>query len=327
MVRAIVISETDGGIATEVGEVAESDLPEGDVTVDVDYSTVNYKDALAMMNGRPVVGSFPMVPGIDFAGTVVASDTGEWSPGDAVVLNGWGVGERRWGGLAARARVEGKWLVAQPAGLSARDCMVIGTAGYTAMLCVILLEQQGVTPAAGPVLVTGATGGVGSVAVAVLVGLGYEVLAATGKASEEAYLRGLGATGVVDRAELTGEVRPLAKQRWAAAIDNVGSVVLANVLAATSYGGTVIACGNAGGMDLPTSVAPFILRGVRLVGVESVMAPIELRRTAWARLATELPASARDAMAADVGLAGAIDVARSMLAGTTKGRIAVDVRA
>ncbi len=326
MVRAIVIAETDDGISTEVGDVDEAELPEGDVTVDVDYSTVNYKDALAMVNGRPVVGSFPMVPGVDFAGTVVASDTTEWSAGDAVVLNGWGVGERRWGGLAERARVEGKWLVPQPAGLTARDCMVVGTAGYTAMLCVILLEEQGVTPESGAVLVTGATGGVGSVAVAVLSGLGYEVIAATGKATEEAYLRDLGATDVIDRAELAGAVRPLAKQRWAGAVDNVGSVTLANVLAATAYGGTVVACGNAGGMDLPSSVAPFILRGVRLVGVESVMAPIELRRTAWARLATELPEGARESMASTVGLAGAIDVAHSMLAGRTKGRIAVDVR-
>ena len=327
MVRAIVIKEADGGISTAVGEVDEAALPEGDVTVDVAYSTVNYKDALAMVNGRPVVGSFPMVPGIDFAGTVAASASDAWAVGDAVVLNGWGVGERRFGGLAEQARVEAGWLVAQPAGLSARDCMVIGTAGYTAMLSVMLLEEQGVTPAGGPVLVTGATGGVGSVAVSVLAGLGYDVVAATGKATEEPYLRGLGATDVIDRAELSGEVRPLAKQRWAAAIDNVGSATLANVLAATSYGGTVIACGNAGGMDLPSSVAPFILRGVRLVGVESVMAPIERRRTAWARLATELPASVRDAMALDSDLAGAIDVAASMLAGRTKGRVAVDVRA
>ncbi|HZP31058.1 MAG TPA: MDR family oxidoreductase [Acidimicrobiia bacterium] len=326
MVRAIVIADDDGSITTRVSEVEEADLPEGDVVVDVAYSTVNYKDALAMVNGRPVVASFPMVPGVDFAGTVVSSEHAAWRPGDAVVLNGWGVGERRWGGLAERARVDGDWLVARPGGLSARDCMVIGTAGYTAMLSVMLLEQQGVNPGSGPVLVTGATGGVGSVAVAVLAGLGYEVVAATGKASEEAYLRALGAADVVDRAELSGDVRPLAKQRWGAAIDNVGSVVLANVLAATAYGGTVIACGNAGGMDLPSSVAPFILRGVRLVGVESVMAPIELRRTAWARLATELPASARDAMALDATLADAPDIARRMLAGETRGRYAVDVR-
>jgi acrylyl-CoA reductase (NADPH) len=325
--RAIVIDESDDGLDTRVGEVDEADLPEGDVVVDVAFSTVNYKDALAMVNGRPVVGSFPMVPGIDFAGTVASSGHASWKPGDAVVLNGWGVGERRWGGLAHRARVDGDWLVAQPEGLSARDCMVIGTAGYTAMLSVMLLEQQGVTPDAGPVLVTGATGGVGSVAVAVLAGLGYEVAAATGKAAEEPYLRGLGASDIVDRAELSGAVRPLSKQRWAAAIDNVGSVVLANALSATSYGGTVVACGNAGGTDLPSSVAPFILRGVRLVGVESVMAPIELRRTAWRRLAAELPATARDAMAADIGLADAIDVAQRMLAGETRGRYAVDVRA
>jgi acrylyl-CoA reductase (NADPH) len=327
MVRAIVIEEGDGGASTRVSEVDESELPEGDVVVDVSYSTVNYKDALAMVRGKPVVGSFPMVPGIDFVGTVATSGSAAWKPGDGVILNGWGVGERRWGGLAERARVEAGWLVAQPATLTARDCMVIGTAGYTAMLSVMLLEEQGVNPGSGPVLVTGATGGVGSVAVAVLAGLGYEVLAATGKATEEPYLRALGASAVVDRSELSGDVRPLAKQRWAAAIDNVGSVVLANVLAATSYGGTVIACGNAGGMDLPSSVAPFILRGVRLIGVESVMAPIEQRRTAWQRLATELPASARDAMAVDVDLAGAIDVAHKMLAGETRGRYAVDVHA
>jgi acrylyl-CoA reductase (NADPH) len=327
MVRAIVIEESDGGASARVSEVDGADLPEGDVVVDVAYSTVNYKDALAMVRGKPVVGSFPMVPGIDFAGTVVTSGSDAWKPGDAVVLNGWGVGERRFGGLAEQARVEGGWLVARPDGLSARDCMVIGTAGYTAMLSVMLLEEAGATPGSGPVLVTGATGGVGSVAVAVLAGLGYEVLAATGKAAEEPYLRELGASGIVDRAELSGDVRPLAKQRWAAAIDNVGSVVLANVLAATNYGGAVIACGNAGGMDLPSSVAPFILRGVRLIGVESVMAPIALRRMAWERLATELPANARDAMAVDVGLAGAIDVAHRMLAGETRGRHAVDVHA
>ena len=287
--RGLVISEVEAGVETSVRDVDETELPEGDVTVDVEYSTVNYKDALAILRGRPVVRSFPMVPGIDFAGTVVSSSHAAWAVGDPVVLNGWGVGEERWGGLAEHARVDGEWLIPKPASLSARDCMVLGTAGYTAMLAVRALQREGLDARSGAVLVTGATGGVGSFAIAILASLGVDVIAATGK-SAESYLRELGAKDIVDRDELGTDVRPLSKQRWAHAIDNVGGNVLAGVLSSTAYGGTVVACGNAGGMELPTTVAPFILRGVRLIGIESVRTPIPVRVDAWDALEHARPA-------------------------------------
>jgi acrylyl-CoA reductase (NADPH) len=324
-VRALVISEADGDVATSVRDVDPADLPEGDVTVDVEYSTVNYKDALAILRGRPVVRSFPMVPGIDFAGTVVSSAHDAWRAGDQVVLNGWGVGEEHWGGLAERARVDGQWLIARPAALSARDCMVLGTAGYTAMLAVRALQREGLDASSGPVLVTGATGGVGSVAIAILASLGIDVIAATGK-REESYLTELGAREIVDRDELGAELRPLGKRRWAHAIDNVGGTVLAGVLASTSDRGTVVACGNAGGMEVPTTVAPFILRGVRLVGIESVRTPTPARVDAWNTLSERIPRTFIDAVGREIALPDAIEAAETLLAGEMTGRVVVDVR-
>jgi acrylyl-CoA reductase (NADPH) len=323
--RALVISELESGVDTSVGDVDEADLPEGDVTVDVDYSTVNYKDALAIVRGRPVVRSFPMVPGIDFAGTVVSSSHADWGVGDPVVLNGWGVGEERWGGLAERARVDGDWLIRRPAELTARDCMVLGTAGYTAMLAVHALQREGLDAGSGSVLVTGATGGVGSVAIAILASLGVDVIAATGK-REEPYLTELGAKEVVDRDEIGADVRPLGKQRWAHAIDNVGGTVLAGVISSTAYGGTVVACGNAGGMDLPTTVAPFILRGVRLVGIESVRMPTAARIEAWDTLSARIPRELIDTVGREIALPDSVQVAESLLAGDMTGRVVVDVR-
>jgi acrylyl-CoA reductase (NADPH) len=323
--RALVISELESGVDTSVRDVDDGDLPEGDVTVDVEYSTVNYKDALAIRRGRPVVRSFPMVPGIDFAGTVVSSSHSEWNAGDAVVLNGWGVGEERWGGLAERARVDGAWLIPKPAALSARDCMAVGTAGYTAMLAVRALQREGLDASAGPVLVTGATGGVGSFAIAALAALGVDVIAATGK-REGSYLTELGAKEIVDRDEIGADLRPLSKQRWMHAIDNVGGNVLAGVLSSTQYGGTVIACGNAGGMDVPTTVAPFILRGVRLIGIESVRAPIPARVDAWDALSTLVPRERIEGVVREVALPDAVEVADALLAGEMTGRVVVDVR-
>jgi acrylyl-CoA reductase (NADPH) len=323
--RALVISEVEAGVETSVRDVDETELPEGDVTVDVEYSTVNYKDALAILRGRPVVRSFPMVPGIDFAGTVVSSSHAAWAVGDPVVLNGWGVGEERWGGLAEHACVDGAWLIAKPTSLSARDCMVLGTAGYTAMLAVRALQREGLDAGSDAVLVTGATGGVGSFAIAILASLGVDVIAATGK-SEEAYLTALGAKDIVDRDELGADLRPLSKQRWAHAIDNVGGNVLAGVLSSTAYGGTVVACGNAGGMEVPTTVAPFILRGVRLVGIESVRTPIAVRIDAWDALSTRVPRELFETVGREIALAEAVDVAGSLLAGEMTGRVVVDVR-
>ena len=326
MVSAIVISESADGSAAAVAELDEAQLPEGDVTVDVEYSTVNYKDALAIVNGKPVVRSFPMVPGIDFAGTVAESTSDTWKPGDAVVLNGWGVGEERWGGLAQRARVDGSWLVATPAGFSTRDAMVVGTAGYTAALAIRALEARGLVPASGPVVVTGASGGVGSFAIIVLASMGYDVIAATRTPGSSSYLTELGAKEIVDSDELGAEVRPLGKQRWAGAVDNVGGSVLAGVISSTSYGGSVIACGNAGGMDLPSSVAPFILRGVSLTGIESVRTPSDARVDAWNLLAERVPRSQLDAVGEEIALADAIPAARRLLANEITGRVVVDVR-
>ncbi len=300
-------------------------LPAGDVTVAPAYSTLNYKDGLAITNKVPVVRSWPMVAGIDGAGTVLESSHPDWKAGDTFVHNGWGVGETHWGCLAQRARLKGDWLVKLPAAFTPRQAMAIGTAGYTAMLCVMALEDRGVKPGTGEVLVTGATGGVGSVAVALLSRLGYQVVASTGKTSEEAYLRQLGAAGIIDRAELSKPGKPLQKERWAAVVDAVGSHTLANALAQTRYGGTVAACGLAQGMDLPTTVHPFILRGVSLAGVDSVMAPRALRQRAWSRLATDLDLAKLEGMIDEVPLDGAIAKAQALMDGKVRGRVVVRI--
>jgi acrylyl-CoA reductase (NADPH) len=324
--RAILIEKSDAGQSVAVAEVADALLPEGDVTVEVAYSTLNYKDALAVTGRSPVVRKFPMVPGIDLAGPVVASADPAWKPGDQVVLNGWGVGEGHFGGLAERARVRGEWLVRIPAPLDARAAMAIGTAGYTAALCVLALERHGVTPGDGEVLVTGAGGGVGSVAIALLKARGFTVVASTGRPAEAAYLKGLGAASVIDRAELATPGKPLGKERWAGVVDAVGSTTLANAIAQTKYRGAVTACGLAGGMDLPASVAPFILRGITLYGVDSVRAPRPLREQAWARLASDLSPAALAAMTREIGLGEVIGAAADLLAGKVRGRLVVDVR-
>ncbi len=303
----------------------EADLMDGDVTVAVSHSTVNYKDGLALTGSSPVVRRWPMIPGIDFAGTVTESTHEGIAAGDAVVLNGWGVGETHLGGYAHRARVPGEWLVPLPSAFTAAQSMAIGTAGYTAALCVQALERHGVTPEDGPVLVTGATGGVGSVAVALLATAGYEVVASTGKADEAGYLKGLGAADILDRAELSEPGRPMGKERWGAAVDSVGSHTLANVLAGTRYGGTVAACGLAQGMDLPGSVAPFILRGVTLAGVDSVMAPRPVRLDAWERLARDLAPATLDAITETRPLADAPALAEDILAGRIRGRVVLEV--
>jgi acrylyl-CoA reductase (NADPH) len=321
MFRALVLEKDgDGPHVAAIQSLDESALPEGDATVDVEFSTVNYKDGLAIVNGAPVVRSWPMVPGIDFAG--VCRETGA-----AVVCNGWGVGESHWGGLAQVARVPAGWLVDLPTGLSSRQAAAIGTAGYTAMLCVLALEAHDVQPGAGPVLVTGAAGGVGSVAVAVLAKLGHEVHASTGRAEEADYLRALGAAEIVARDELTGPVRALAKGRWIGAVDAVGGVTLANVISMIKDGGCVAATGNAGGMDLPSSVAPFILRGVTLAGVNSVTVPHERRVLAWQRLHDDLAPATLDAMTTVVGFGDAVRIAHEILDGKVRGRVVVDVNA
>jgi acrylyl-CoA reductase (NADPH) len=306
-------------------EVDDADLMDGDVKVAVSHTTINYKDALALTGSSPVVRRWPMVPGIDFAGTVEASDHEGIAVGDAVVLNGWGVGETHWGGYSQRARVPGEWLVPLPEAFSAEQAMAIGTAGYTAMLCVLALERHGVTPGTAPVLVTGAAGGVGSVAVALLAGAGHEVIASTGRPEETDYLRRLGATEIIDRGDLSGPARPLAKERWGAAVDCVGSHTLANVLAGTRYGGTVAACGLAQGMDLPSSVAPFILRGVTLAGVDSVMAPREVRLDAWSRLASDLDVATLAEVTSVRSLEEAPGLAEQMLEGQVRGRVVFSV--
>ncbi|HVN02093.1 MAG TPA: MDR family oxidoreductase, partial [Caulobacteraceae bacterium] len=306
----------------------EADLGEGDVTVAVEYSTVNYKDGLALTGKAPVVRVWPMTPGIDFAGVVERSEHSGFQPGDRVVLNGWGLGETQQGGYAQKARVKGDWLVKLPPTISTAEAMAIGTAGYTAMLCVMALEREGVTPAAGDVLVTGAAGGVGSVAIALLSKLGYRVVASSGrKESEGAYLTGLGAADIIDRAEFTGPARPLGRERWAGAVDAVGSHTLANVLSQTRYGGAVAACGLAQGMDLPGSVAPFILRGVTLCGVDSVMCPGPRREEAWRRLASDLDLGKLAAMRVDARLADVPRLAAEITEGKVRGRVVVDVNA
>ncbi len=327
MFRALVLEATDGAPTASVQELDESALPDGSVTVSVAHSTVNYKDGLAVVRGKPVVRAFPMVAGIDFAGTVVDSAVADIAIGQRVVLNGFGVGEGHWGGYAQKARVPGEWLVELPDALGTAQAMAIGTAGYTAMLCVMALERAGAAPSDGDVLVTGAAGGVGSVAIALLAGLGYRVIASTGRPEEADYLTGLGATDIIDRAELSEPGRPLGKERWAHAVDAVGSQTLVNVLAQTRYGGTVAACGLAQGSDLPGTVLPFILRGVTLAGVDSVMAPLARRREAWGRLATDLDLTKLAAMTTTIGLAGVPTACASILDGKVRGRVVVDVNA
>ena len=325
MFKGILLNKTDAGTEAKIADINETDLPEGDVTVRVDYSTINYKDGLAITGTAPVVRKFPMVPGIDGAGVVEASTAPQWKVGDKVILNGFGVGEGHWGCLAQKARLKGEWLMPLPAGLTTKQAASIGTAGYTAMLCVLGLERQGVTPDKGEILVTGAAGGVGSVAIALLAKRGYTVVASTGRMNETDYLKSLGATEVIDRATLSAPGKPLAKERWAGAVDSVGSHTLANVLASTKYLGVVTACGLAQGMDLPSSVAPFILRGVTLVGIDSVMAPKAHRVTAWARLASDLDKAKLDAMTTEISLAQAITKAPEILAGQVRGRLVVNV--
>jgi acrylyl-CoA reductase (NADPH) len=320
-----LLLENVPAFSASVQSLDESRLPAGDVTVSVAYSTLNYKEGLAITNRAPVVRQWPMVAGIDGAGTVIESSHPDWKPGDAFVHNGWGVGETHWGCLAELARLKGDWLVRLPAAFTARQAMAIGTAGYTAMLCVLALEDRGVRPGAGEVLVTGATGGVGSVTVALLSSLGYSVIASTGKASEEAYLRQLGATAIIDRAELAKPGKPLQKERWAAVVDAVGSHTLANALAQTRYGGVVAACGLAQGMDLPTTVHPFILRGVSLMGVDSVMAPRAVRQRAWDRLATDLDVTKLDSMIEEIPLDSAIARAQALMEGKVRGRVVVRI--
>lgn len=327
MFQGILINKDEAGYRAALQVIDESQLPEGDVTVRVAWSTVNYKDGLAITGRSPVVRHFPMVPGIDFAGTVVNSRHPAWQPGDQVVLNGWGIGETRWGGLAETARVKGDWLVRLPSGFTPRQAMAIGTAGYTAMLCVMALERHGIQPGDGEILVTGAKGGVGSVAIALLAKLGYAVTASTGHVSESAYLHSLGAQAIIDRAELSVPGKPLGKERWAGVIDTVGSHTLANACAATRYGGAVAACGLAGGMDFPATVAPFILRGVTLYGIDSVMAPLTLRQRAWERLERDLDKTKLDAMTTEIPLAEVHAFAEKLLAGQVRGRLVVRILA
>jgi len=324
--KAIVIDKADTGQTVRLTDFDEKDLMDGDVTVRVEWSTVNYKDGLAITGKAPVVRRFPMIAGVDFAGTVESSTHPKWKPGDQVILNGWGLGETHLGAYAEKARVKGDWLVRRPAGIGARDSMAIGTAGYTAMLAVMALERAGINPSRGPVIVTGAAGGVGSVAVALLAKLGYAVAASTGRTEEAAYLKGLGASEIINRNELTGPPRPLAKERWAGGIDAVGSTTLANVLSMTRYGGAVAACGLAGGMDLPTSVAPFILRGVSLIGIDSVMCPLPHRETAWCRLEADLDREKIAVMANEIGLDEVIAAGRRIVEGKVRGRIVVKIR-
>jgi acrylyl-CoA reductase (NADPH) len=322
MFKALVL-EKDPEFSAAVREVDDSFLPEGDVTVAISHSTLNYKDGLAITNKSPVVRSWPMVAGIDGSGTVLESSSPDWKAGDAVVLNGFGVGETHKGCLAGKARLKGQWLIRRPAAFDARQAMAIGTAGYTAMLCVLALEKHGLRAGDGEVLVTGATGGVGSVAVALLARLGHRVVAATGKAAEADYLRALGAAAVIGRAELAAPGKPLQKERWSAVVDALGSHTLANACAQLRYGGAVAACGLAQGLDFPASVAPFILRGIALLGVDSVMAPIALRQQAWSRLARDLDPQLLESMTTEIPLEGALQAAQQLMAGQVRGRIVV----
>lgn len=325
MFKAILIEKNTDGYQAQLADLHDEQLPAGDVTVRVSYSTLNYKDGLAISGKSPVVRQFPMIPGIDLAGTVEASDHPDYQVGDRVLLNGWGVGESHWGGLAQKARLRGDWLIPLPKGLSERQAMAIGTAGYTAMLCLLALERHGLTPARGEVLVTGANGGVGSFAIALLARRGYQVIAATGRIGESEYLKRLGAATIIDRNELSNPGRALAKERWAAAIDSVGSHTLANVCAATHADGVVAACGLAQGMEFPATVAPFILRGVSLLGINSVTRSYKERVKAWERLCTDLDLSLLDQITHEIGLSEAIPVAEQLLDGKVRGRVVVDV--
>jgi len=321
--KAIVVEKGEGGQKAGLADFDEANLMDGDVTVRVEWSTVNYKDGLALTGKAPVIRRFPMIPGIDFAGTVESSSHPQWKPGDRVILNGWGAGETHLGGYAEKARVKGDWLVGLPARNSARGAMAIGTAGYTAMLAVMALERQGVAPRHGPVIVTGAAGGVGSVAVTLLAKLGFAVVASTGRPAEADYLKSLGAREIIERKELAGATKPLGPERWAGGIDTVGSTTLASVLSMTRYGGAIAACGLAGGMDLPATVAPFILRGVSLIGIDSVMCPLERRREAWKRLASDIDAGKLAMMTSEIDLAGVMDAGRRIVEGAVRGRIVV----
>jgi len=323
--KAIRIDKADKGTTAALTQFDEADLMDGDVTVRVEWSTLNYKDGLAVTGKAPVVRRFPMIAGIDFAGTVEQSSHPQWKAGDKVICTGWGMGETHLGAYAEKARVKGDWLVPLPDGMSARDAMAIGTAGFTAMLAVMALEKQGLSPASGPMIVTGAAGGVGSVATAVLSKLGYHVIASTGRMSETAYLKGLGAAEVIDRNELTGPAKPLAKERWAGGVDSVGSTTLANLLSMTKYGGAIAACGLAAGMDLPSSVAPFILRGVCLLGIDSVMCPLAPRKAAWQRLARDLDPKRLSEITHEIGLDQVIGTGGQILAGQVRGRIVVKI--
>ncbi|MEJ6598325.1 MAG: MDR family oxidoreductase [Oceanospirillaceae bacterium] len=325
--QAILINKDDRGYSAQMSQIEEQQLPEGDVLIQVDYSTLNYKDSLAITGASPVVRNFPMVPGIDFAGTVEHSDHADFKAGDQVVLNGFGVGEGHWGGLAQKARVKGDWLVPLPTAFTPKQAMTIGTAGYTAMLCVMALEQQGVNPDQGEILVTGAAGGVGSVAISLLAKLGYNVVASSGRPEEKDYLLSLGATQVMDRNELSEKGRPLAKERWAGAIDVAGSHTLANICASMKYGGTVAACGLAQGYDLPATVMPFILRGVTLAGIDSVYRPKADRIAAWNRLAEDLDLTHLDAIMTEITLGQALETAQEQMQGLTRGRFVVNVNA
>jgi acrylyl-CoA reductase (NADPH) len=323
--KALQLSKPEAGFSAAVTQLEESQLPDGDVLAEVEYSTLNYKDGLAITNSGPVVRSWPMVAGVDGAGTVLESTHPKWKAGDRFVHNGWGLGETRWGLMAERARLQGDWLVRLPTALTTRQAMAIGTAGYTAMLCVMRLEEHGVKPGDGEVLVTGATGGVGSVAVALLGRLGYTVVAATGKSAEEAYLKQLGAASVIDRAGLSAPGKPLQRERWAAVVDAVGSHTLANACAQTRYGGVVAACGLAQGADFPSTVMPFILRGVTLAGIDSVMAPLARRQQAWDRLAKDLDPALLDTMVEEVPLERAPEKAADLMAGKVRGRVVVKI--
>jgi acrylyl-CoA reductase (NADPH) len=335
--NAIVVNKTDTAYSAAVQKMTIQELPRlpeaadtaegvrGNVLVKIDYATINYKDGLAITGKSPIIRKFPAIPGIDFAGTVEDSSHPDWKKGDAVILNGWGVGETHWGGLAQYARVNGDWLIARPKQFSSRQAMAIGTAGYTAMLCIMAIEKHGVTPAQGEVLVTGAAGGVGSIAVAVLAKMGFTVVASTGRPAEAAYLKQLGAAAVMDRTELSAPGKPLAKERWAAVVDSVGSHTLANACAATKSEGAVAACGLAQGMDFPATVAPFILRGITLYGINSVTAPKARREAAWSALVQRLDPHLLDAMTQEISLAEAIPAAQEILAGHIRGRLVVDV--
>ena len=329
MFKGILVTKDDAGYRAALQDIADTQLGEladGDVTVQVEWSTLNYKDGLALTGQSPVVRRFPLVPGIDFAGTVTHSAHAAWKPGDKVILNGWGVGESHNGGLAQQARVPGDWLVALPPAFTTRQAMAIGTAGYTAMLCVLALEKHGIRPADGEILVTGANGGVGSVAIALLAKLGYTVVASTGRSAEADYLHALGASQIIDRAELSAPGKPLGKERWAGVVDAVGSHTLANACATTRRAGAVAACGLAGGMDLPASVAPFILRGITLYGIDSVMCPLPQRQQAWQRLAQDLDVAKLEAMVHTIGLDTAVAVGAELLQGRVRGRVVVDVQ-